>query len=374
MSLDGRAAAWLQAWDSQGVHRTATEGDEAGAAWLHEAACALGAEVADEHFSLDRLTPLEAFVEFEGQRIEGVPMFDAPDTPDGGVVGQHGQEIAILEFSPLAVYRADFRAMRLATPHRALVIVTQGARPGLALINAEGFAAPYGPPVLQIGSEHTEAMRQATARAARFRVVTTSQRTPAQARNLVVSLPGRDAAKPPLVVMTPRSSWFNSTSERGGGLVCWLHSLAALLTGPPPTRDVVFTANSGHELGHLGMDDFVARRPGWETAATWVHFGANIDAAGGQLRLMSATDALRSQAAAALAHAGRPPDEICPATLVPSGETRDIHRAGGRYISLTGTNPLFHLPQDRWPDCVNLAALGRTAGGAAALVSALSRA
>jgi hypothetical protein len=29
-----RAIAWLTAWDSQGVHRTATSGDEAGADWL----------------------------------------------------------------------------------------------------------------------------------------------------------------------------------------------------------------------------------------------------------------------------------------------------------------------------------------------------
>ncbi len=372
-SPEDRAAAWLMAWDSQCVHRTATQGDEEGAAWLRDAASALGAKVAEEPFWLDRLTPLEAFVEFEGQRIDGVPMFDAPDTPPGGVTGQDGQEIAILESSPMTVYRAEFRAMRLAASHRALVIVTRGESPGLALINAEGFNAPYGPPVLQIGSEHTAAMRQAVARGVRLRVVTTSQRTRTQARNLVVTLPGRDPAKPPLVVMTPRSSWYTSTSERGGGLVCWLETLAALAAGPLPAREVVLTANSGHELGHLGLDDFLSRRPGWETMATWVHFGANIDAAGGQLRLMSASDALRAQAAQALAQAKRPPNEICPPTLVPSGETRDIHRAGGSYISLVGTNPLFHLPQDRWPDCVNLAPLTRTAIGAAALVVALSR-
>jgi hypothetical protein len=29
-----QAAAWLTTWDAQGVHRTATAGDEAGADWL----------------------------------------------------------------------------------------------------------------------------------------------------------------------------------------------------------------------------------------------------------------------------------------------------------------------------------------------------
>jgi len=49
---------------------------------------------------------------------------------------------------------------------------------------------------------------------------------------------------------------------------------------------MMFTANSGHELGHLGLDDFMARRPGWERPVTeggavWVHYGANIGAVGG---------------------------------------------------------------------------------------------
>ena len=58
--------------------------------------------------------------------------------------------------------------------------------------------------------------------------------------------------------MTPRSSWWQSTAERGGGLVAWLETLRALLAAPP-ARPVIFTANSGHELGHLGLDDFVAQ-------------------------------------------------------------------------------------------------------------------
>jgi hypothetical protein len=62
---------------------------------------------------------------------------------------------------------------------------------------------------------------------------------------------------------------------------------------------VIFTANSGHELGHLGLDDFMVRRPGWERpisegGATWIHFGANIGAADGELSLQSASDDLRS--------------------------------------------------------------------------------
>ena len=169
--------------------------------------------------------------------------------------------------------------------------------------------------------------------------------------------------------MTPRSSWWQSTAERGGGIVCWLECLRALLAAPPAC-DVVLTANSGHELGHLGLDDFVARRHGWERQALWLHWGANIGAADGTLSIMSADDDVRSLASRELA---RTPHKSAPKTQVPSGETRDIHRAGGRYLTFVGSNPLFHLPQDRWPHAVDVAAVESMASAAARIAVQLTR-
>ena len=67
-----RAASWLAAWDGQGVHRTASVGGKAGAAWLGREAAALGAEVWIEEFALDRLDPLECFLEFGVRQIAAV--------------------------------------------------------------------------------------------------------------------------------------------------------------------------------------------------------------------------------------------------------------------------------------------------------------
>ena len=89
--------------------------------------------------------------------------------------------------------------------------------------------------------------------------------------------------------------------------------------------------------------------------------------------MQSASDDLRELTAAELGRAGQAPDVVEPRTLVPAGETRDIHRAGGRYITLVGSNPLFHLPQDRWPHAVDVAVVTRVAGAAAAMVVALTR-
>lgn len=362
-SID-RAAVWLQAWDGQGTHRTATVGDDAGAAWLADDAAALGATPEVEEFELDRLDPGACCLEIEGTRIDAVPAFDAPASD--GMEGRLGKEIAVAELTPQSVYSGEYRALRRQGGHRGLVIVCKGDAPGMALLNAEQFREPYGAPAIHVSSEAREAVFAATARGASAQFVSQSRRTRARARNVVVTLPGRDPSLPPLVVMTPRSSWWQSTAERGGGIVCWLETLRALLASLP-RRPVIFAATSGHELGHLGLDDFVARRPGCERGWGWVHYGANIGAAGGALSLMSSRDDLAARAAAEIA-----PDRIAPKTQVPSGETRDIHLAGGAYVTLVGANKLFHLPQDRWPHSVDVPRITAVAAGAARFVAALA--
>jgi hypothetical protein len=355
-----RAEAWLKAWDSHGIHRTGTDGDQAGADWLAREATALGATVALETFVLDRIDPVACWIECGGSRIDGVPVFDSPPTGSEGV----HSGIDIVSLSPWAVYTSDYHAMRRASDRAGMVIVCQGGEPGLSLLNAEQFREPYGCPAIHVAEPlPAEAVR----------MMSFYRRTKVEARNVVVTIPGRDRSRQPIVVMTPRSSWWQSTSERGGGLVSWLETLRALMANPPASDDVM-TANSGHELGHLGLDAFLARRPGWDqkNGAVWVHYGANIGAAGGDLLVQSADGILRDLMRQTLTTHGRPPDSMAPITQVPSGETRDIHRAGGRYVTLVGTNRLFHLPQDRWPHAVDVAAIERVAAGAAAMVRTLA--
>lgn len=359
-----RTESWLIAWDSQGTHRTGTAGDHAGADWLTVAAESLGASVIQERFELDRLDPGDTYLEIDGTRIPGVPVFDAPAT--SGVTGVLGTDIAVATLAPGAVYTGEYRRVRKDANHAGLVIVCQGTHPGMGLLNAEQFNTPYGAPAIHVD------IPVPTGRPARL--VSESVRTRASARNVVVTLKGTDPSRAPVVVMTPRSSWWQSAAERGGGIVCWLETLRALLASPPAC-DVILTANSGHELGHLGLDDFIHRRPGWDQpgGAVWVHYGANIGASGGALSVVSADDGMRAGMREALTAAGRPADTMAPRTLVPSGETRDIHIAGGRYATLVGTNPWFHLPTDRYPDTVDVPAIGRIAAGAAAMVLDLTR-
>jgi hypothetical protein len=87
---------------------------------------------------------------------------------------------------------------------------------------------------------------------------------------------------------------------------------------------------------------------------------------------MSSSEEFRALAADELKRAGQGPDVLAPVTQVPSGETRDIHRAGGRYVTFVGTSPWFHLPQDRLPHSVDTQAVTRIAAGAARLVLRLA--
>ncbi len=347
---------WLRAWDSHPLHRTGTAGDDAGADWLAREAAALGATVTVESFTLDRIDPVASWIECAGNRIEGVPVFDSPPTNPHGVT----HPIAITPLSPWAVYTPDYQAARRTAFHDGLVIVCQGAEPGLALLNAEQFREPFGCPAIQVAEMPTAAVD---------RLVSFYQRTTVRARNIVITIPGRDRARPPVVVMTPRSSWWQSTSERGGGLVCWLETLRALMAAAPQC-EVIMSANSGHELGHLGLDAFLDRRPGWDGpgGAVWIHYGANIGAMGGALSIQSADPPLRTAMRRALAAHQQAPDTEAPETQIPNGETRDIHRRGGRYVTLVGTNPLFHSPRDRWPHAVDVQVIRRVAAAAAAMV------
>src|SRR5438876_6616758 len=177
-----RAAGWLKAWDGQGIHRTATLGGRAGAAWLAREAAALGAAVTIEEYALDRLDPITCFLEFGVRQIAAVPVFDSPATDDAGITGRLGNigsdaEIGVAELSPRAVYTGEFARIRRDNPYRALIVLCAGDRPGLGLLNAEQFRHPYGAPAVHVSSIDRPALVEAIAQHSHARLVNVSHRT-----------------------------------------------------------------------------------------------------------------------------------------------------------------------------------------------------
>lgn len=354
-----RVAQVVRDYDAQGIHRTATEVDGQSAHWLAGQLRLAGVEAKLESFRINRIDLDETFLDIDGRRIGGVPLFDAGFTESAGVsgrLGPLGSDAEIGLFDGSSSYSTDRPSplrKALDGQHKALVIVTRGGRPGLSLINAARFLNPAGVPALQVSSVEADWLKERAAAGASVRLVASATRTAADAFNVVGKIAGKDSGAAALAVMTPRSGWWTCAGERTGGIAAWLETARAI-AATKPVRDVYFLASSGHELGQIGLDAYLEHRAELATQAKlWLHFGANIGA-GRQIRLQSVDAEAQSLGTAALAEQGLAPSQIVPPGTEPGGEAGTIFHRHGRYLSLQGDNPLFHNPADRWPEAVDV--------------------
>ncbi len=365
-------------FDAQGWHRTGTEVDAASGEWLKGHLVAAGVEAQLEPHEFPRCVPEEAFISWQGGRIEGLPAFDCGRTGAGGVVGRFGPtgSAAAIGFSVVTPGgpAPEFDDARAKGTHAAIVAVTKAGRPGLAPRNATEFPGPFGPPVLYVSSEHTAALESLAAAGCNVTVSAEAGTEAVTAWNVVGRVPGRHPGLPPMVVMTPRSGWWQGASERGGGIACWLE-IARTVAERPLERDLLFVASTGHELGHWGLEQYLASRPVLaREAVLWLHLGASIGAALGPRPVAFGSDAeLRELAVRCLKEAGVPPLTLAPKGAVPGGESRNIHERRGRYVSFLGSSEVFHLEADRWPEAVDVAAVDAYCSAAIAIIREASR-
>lgn len=374
-----RIARLIREYESQGFHRTGTEVDRISGEWLMAQVRDTALEPARETFSLSRVDPVTANVSASGRQIEGLPLFDGAFTSAEGIRGRLGAlgsdaEIGLAETAPNTAETGALRDARRGNRHRAIVLITQGRRPGLCPNNAESFLHPFGPPVVQISSAEKPWLDELATTRSAVTVVAQVNRTPAEAFNVTASIRGSsDPSLPPLVIMTPRSGWWTCASERGGGIACWLEMMRALREAKP-ARAVEFVASSGHELGQRGIEVYAERRPNLiKQARAWIHFGANIGAAqepGNNIQ--ASDDEIEALLAKSMTAAGLSIDRRVPRGTVPNGEAGVVHRGGGRYVSMIGRNALFHNPADRGPEAVDVEMIARIAAAFAMVAKDLA--
>jgi hypothetical protein len=354
----------LTAFDRIPNHRTATDGDRATSSWLIDAGKAAGLDPDLYRYPFARRDITAARLELaDGTRIDGVPLFDGPDTSDDGVTGSIGDtgsnsSIGVTRFTPQGASsgQGTLDGLRSQTRHSALIAVSaaENAAPGIAIQNAEHYGRPFGPPTLQIASEHRQRLEVASRRQEKVKLLIASRWKETEATNVTLTITGTDRSRAPVVIYTPKSAWWTCTAERGGGLVVWL-ALMRHFALHPPARTLHFTANSGHELGHLGMRSFLARHPQLATEAEfWVHLGANFAARNSRLLLQADSAARLAPLIAALQRQGITSFDTLPHGDMPFGEARNIHERGGRYLSMLGSNHWFHHPQDRLATSVDV--------------------
>jgi hypothetical protein len=381
--LSQRVAEIIEEYSAQGIHRTGTTVDNQSGQWLAHRIAELGVKPELERFEFERVQPMNNSLTIGDQTFEGVPLYDCTYTDANGITGRVGAlgsdaEIGMLQVRPVgsAPEVRELHAAREQGLHKAFIAVTTPLLPagGVAPLNAEDFIRPFGPPVLQLASDSWDALQRAAQNRVPVKLTVHCERVTSEAMNVAARIEGRDSSLAPLVIMTPRSGWWRNASERGGGIACFLEMMRAIKQAGP-ARDVLFTANTGHELGHVGLDRYLQRNHALiKEARLWIHLGANFAAAyGSSVRLQYSDRALQDLTQEHLIRADVKAAEETPIEQRPLGEARNIFDGGGRYISVLGNNGLFHHPLDTWPESVNLALISKWTRVFAGLGVALSR-
>ncbi len=363
--LKKRISEIIKDYDNQGIHRTGTKVDLNSAHWLEKEVKRIGLNPYLDEFTINRLDIIETSLNIDNKKIDGIPLFDCIFPDNKIIIGKLG---FLKEKNTIGIARTNndrFRHLkeyRRSNQHLGLVFITQGLTPGLSLINAENFKEPFGPPTLQISSDYWSWTKSNVGKEATLTFKT--KRTPTKAFNVNVRIKGKNSNLAPLIVMTPRSGWWNCASERGGGIAILLEMMHNFYINPP-YRDVIFLANSGHELGHLGLNHFLKENHNLiKNASCWIHLGANISAKSQKkknnvptpiITIQTSDEELEKLALKSMKLVEVKPSWKIPGTKRPYGEARNVFDGNGRYFSILGLfNPLFHHPDDRWPYAIDL--------------------
>jgi hypothetical protein len=360
-----------------GDHRTGWPADNAVSDWLVAELRAAG--VAAEHapFSFPFVRPEPSWIDVDGKRVEGAPLYDGGTTGPAGAgapltddPARANGAILVLRNPPVAAHgKGD--PWGAARPAGA-VLVTGDPEGAVFHRNAERIDTPFEVPILQVAQRDAGPIEAALAAGHPGRLVVLVRREPGTATNVVAILPatgssssadsGADPADAPIVVMTPKSGWGPCAAERGGGIVIELALARHLAALPERRREVRFLFTSGHELAHYGLTALLRERPTLaKDVALWVHLGASI---GAKVPLPSRVFASDEGARAALiaafeAEQARPFESRPPGTT-PGGEAREV--ADRPYLSLASQHAYFHSENDtveKAADAESVARFGR---------------
>jgi hypothetical protein len=72
-----RISKIIEIYDSQGIHRTGSEGDMKNAQWLADEIKSLGLEPIMDGFTINRIDIKKAYLKIGERRIKGFPLFDS---------------------------------------------------------------------------------------------------------------------------------------------------------------------------------------------------------------------------------------------------------------------------------------------------------
>ncbi|MDP3518187.1 MAG: hypothetical protein Q8S94_13550 [Pseudohongiella sp.] len=373
----------IREYSQQGNHRTGSDIDLLSAHWMRDRLAAMGIAASLEPFSVDKIEVETARFIAPGFETEGEPLYDCHYSGAAGVTGVLSEidsglaadiGVVMLPSADSSPQHILLDAARRTGNYKAILVVNAQSYPpeGVAVLNAQDFLEPFGPPVLQIAHARWTDIQTLIATQQPVTLIASARRVQTTAFNVNASVAGHDPALPPVVVMTPRSGWWQCASERGGGIAAFVE-IAHALSLNKPRCSVLFTANSGHELGHLGLNHFMRNNPApANDAAVWIDLGANFAAKGSVIRLQFSDYELEELTELILGSQRLAPGLKTPIGNRPSGAVQKVFEAGGHFVSLLGSNPLLHHPNDVWPEAVDIEKTTRWAEAFTGLVLELS--
>ncbi len=363
MILAATCSQLVEQFDAQGAHRTGTDTDYASARWLVEAFRARGVEAQLDTYPFTRVDPGPCSVSGPDWEIAGEPFSDSLLPAPGKTLS--GRIASAPGPGTFALVRADPHGV--ASPIDPLreeawtAVIAAMEGPGLTLRNQWRYGEPFGPPVIQVPASAAGQLEGARDASTPLTVRCGARRSRVGASNVRARVAGRHPELAPVVVLTPRSGWWNCAGERGGGIAALLE-VAGEVRRLGLSRNVDFVASTGHELGFWGIRQHVERFPqAARESHYWIHLGANIGASGTTPAVRSSTARLLEMAQAS-GHIVEGPArwELC--ERAPGGEAQVVEAAGGAYISIVGAGfDLFHSTEDRWPSAIDAAAIARNA-------------
>jgi hypothetical protein len=279
----------VEAYYNFGDHRTATAADLKTSEWLRGRLRAAGLQAEFFHWMLDHFFLDECALIVEGKTFESFPLWQPKTTGARGVRAPLARFTAVLSDEAMKGRIVLFSAeARQGQPRAALLeraarngaagavfVLARGGR--VAAQNAAPTFAekPLPLPVAIVASAAEAALAAAAEKQSvvELRIVGRYEKQ-AKARNVVARL---NRGKKLIVVSTPISGWFGCASERGTGVALWL-ALAEWAAARKSDTSFLFIGNSGHELGDLGAEKFLAspHAPKPAEVTLWIHLGAGI--------------------------------------------------------------------------------------------------
>ncbi len=370
----------VKEFSAQGIHRTGWPADELASGWICDWLKRHNINASIHPFPFGKLQSSNAYVQINGLRIDGTPLYDGGITQASGITGPLSGITGPLSgiTGPVSdITGAPSTSIRLLEPTSlidpvelmtrtgeplpaAAIVISADPQGEILLRNAEHMKTPRAIPILQVAGRDAEPLRQAAATSAEVKLVIDYDIVEATASNVIadISVPGSNGL---MVLMTPKSGWFSCAAERGGGIVIALAMAAAARELGSARKNLRVLFTSGHELGHAGLLSYLEQQPHLRhQAELWIHLGASIGARfplAGSPGIFSREQVWRDWFIPVLARHGAGPVQLAESERRPGGESREVFDRP--FVSMAGGHRYFHSPQDTPDLAVDAASIAR---------------